>query len=259
MSGAEPKLAAVHGQNPERRQSTSQQRKNWGPACSPGAYERVDLHGEGRVTVDKRIVPAVEALSAVLAAHGYETRRADTGAYNCRPITGAKPPYDDDDLSLHAFGIAIDINWTTNGYGKPGRVSTDMPKAMTDAIKSITTNSGARVWEWGGDWTRNVDYMHFEIDCTPADLATGLRATPAKPAPPKGWLMALTDTEQQELLDKTRDIHKATVGDKSRLAGIRTDLTDVWREVIKARGGDGRGYLQRRLDDLAARLPKPKG
>lgn len=178
MTGAEPRVSPRHGVNPERRQSTSQQRKNWGPPCEPGAYQRVDLNGEGRVTVDKRCVPAVEALNKVLRAHGYATRREDTGAYNCRQITGGAG------YSLHAYGIAIDINWSTNPYGK--RLVTDMlgadgqDRSMVDAILAIRTSNGARVWEWGGDWTSNKDAMHYEIDCTPADLATGIAGRPSE-------------------------------------------------------------------------------
>lgn len=173
---------ARHGQNPERRQTTSQQRANWAPACAIDSVT-VDLHGEGRVTVDRRVVPAVEALNRVLAAHGYETRRADTGAYNCRRITGGTG------YSLHAYGIALDINWSTNPYGK--RLVTDMPREMVDDILAITTVTGARVWEWGGDWSGNKDTMHYELDCAPADLASGIRG----PRPPVSEEELIMDTE----------------------------------------------------------------
>lgn len=222
MSGAEPRLAAVHGQNPERRQTTRQQRENWAPACEPGRYQRVDLHGEGRVTVDKRIVPAVEALSAVLEAHGYETRRADTGGYNCRPITGGTG------YSLHAFGICVDINWSTNPYGK--RLVTDMPRAMVDDILAITTNSGARVWEWGGDWKPNRDAMHFEIDCTPADLATGLRATDNEEA--------LTVAERDDII--------------AALAGIRAEVAELKKAVVGSKDSKGRSRIDRMAEDSGA-------
>jgi hypothetical protein len=253
VNGAEPRLAAVHGVNVERRQSTSAQRKNWGPACEPGAYQRVDLNGEGRVTVDKRCVPAVEALSKVLRAHGYATRRADTGAYNCRQITGGTG------FSLHAYGIAIDINWSTNPYGK--RLVTDMlgadgqDRSMVDAILAIRTNNGARVWEWGGDWSGNKDAMHFEIDCTPADLATGLQGHD----PEEGFTMdAAAQAEFDKINARLDKIEGVIVDPKGRLAGIRTDLTSLVREVVTPRsdGGRGPGWLRRTLADFDERLPK---
>lgn len=149
--------------------STSQLRNAWAPACKPRSPQTVNLHGDGRVHVDGRVVPAVHALDAVLARWGYRTRRADTGAYNCRKITGGSG------YSLHAYGIAVDINWTTNPYGK--RLVTDMPAGMVAEIKAIRTGNGKQVWRWGGDYATNKDAMHFEIVCTPADLATGIKGT----------------------------------------------------------------------------------
>lgn len=147
--------------------TTTQLRAAWAPACRLQAPATITLHGGGRVHVDGRVVEAVRALDAILARHDYRTRRADTGAYNCRRITGGTG------YSLHAYGIAIDINWTSNPYGK--RLITDMPREMVAAIKALRTGNGRQVWRWGGDYTTNKDAMHYEIVCTPADLATGIR------------------------------------------------------------------------------------
>lgn len=155
--------------------TTSQLRAAWAPPCNSGSFVTISLYGEGRVTVDPRTTDAVAALDACLRAHSYETRKADTGAYNCRQITGGSG------YSLHAYGIALDLNWQTNPYG-PSLV-TDMPRAMTDAIQAIRTNNGCRVWEWGGSWSGNKDAMHFEMDCRPSDLATGIAGHLIPPAP----------------------------------------------------------------------------
>ena len=87
---------------------------------------------------------------------------------NCRDKTG-QPGV----KSQHARKIALDINWTTNPYGRVLR--TDMPRAMVDDILAIRTNNGKQVWTWGGDWSGNKDAMHYQIACSPADLATGIR------------------------------------------------------------------------------------
>lgn len=155
--------------------STSQLRVAWGPACALTAPTVVTLHGGGRVRVDGRIVPAVDALNRALTAHDYRTRQADTGAYNCRRITGGTG------YSLHAFGIALDLNWVSNPYGK--KLVTDMPRAMVDDILAIRTVSGRQVWRWGGDYVTNKDAMHYEVVCAPADLATGIVA-PVRDQPP---------------------------------------------------------------------------
>jgi len=146
--------------------NTSELRAAWSPACNGADMVTLELHGEGRVTVDRRMVDAVGALDACLIAWNYRTRAADTGAYNCRQITGGTG------YSLHAYGIALDLNWQTNPYGPT--LITDMPAGMVDDVCAIRTNNGARVWEWGGSWSGNKDAMHYEADCSPADLATGI-------------------------------------------------------------------------------------
>ena len=154
----------------------------WGPACRKVARPTIALHGAGKVTVDPRIVDAVRALNACLVRWNYRTRYADTGAYVCRQKVGGNG------YSNHSYGTALDLNWQTNPYGRVLR--TDMPAGMREAIKAIRTNNGRQVWAWGGDWRGNKDAMHWEIVCTPADLATGIRggtttggSQPPAPAP----------------------------------------------------------------------------
>jgi hypothetical protein len=105
--------------------STAELRILWAPACT-APFARLNLYGEGVVTVDVLIVDAVKALNAVLIDWDYRTRRADTGAYNCRQITGGT------NYSLHSYGTAIDINWQTNPYGH--HLITDMPIGMIEDL-----------------------------------------------------------------------------------------------------------------------------
>jgi len=53
-------------------------------------------------------------------------------------------------LSLHSWGIAVDINWATNAYGTEGDMHPD--------IVDIFEEAG---FTWGGRW-RKRDCMHFE-------------------------------------------------------------------------------------------------
>src|SRR5688572_19497505 len=101
--------------------STAELRIAWAPACS-GPFIKLYLHGDGAITIREATKEAFEALNAVLIKFDYETRKDDTGAYNCRIITGGTQ------YSLHAYGIAADINWLTNPYGSI--LITDMPIAM---------------------------------------------------------------------------------------------------------------------------------
>ena len=74
-------------------------------------------------------------------------------------------------LSLHARGLAIDINPLYNPYIQNGVImpANAMPYADRNAnfphkithddpcFKTFTKHG----WLWGGDWTENVDYQHF--------------------------------------------------------------------------------------------------
>ena len=147
--------------------STAELRRLWAPACTP-PFARMALHGSGVVTVDVLIVDALKALNRVLVDWDYRTRRADTGAYNCRTITGGRS------YSLHAYGIAVDLNWNTNPYGRT--LVTDMAIGMIEAIEGIRTAGGVQVWRWGGRYSNNKDAMHFEVVASPAELARGIQS-----------------------------------------------------------------------------------
>lgn len=54
-------------------------------------------------------------------------------------------------LSLHSWGLAVDVNAFENGLNKAPKLSAEFVKCFTDA--------GC---EWGGNWNRK-DGMHFQI------------------------------------------------------------------------------------------------
>jgi hypothetical protein len=147
--------------------TTAQLRKAWPAACGV-PLTGTDLVQGVRIQCHAQITTAVRALGLVMQAHGYAVRKGDTGAYNCRQITGGSGS------SLHSHGIAIDVNWNTNPYRGDNRLVTDMPRVMVTAILAIRTSNGKEVWGWGGNYRSVKDAMHYEIVCTPADLATGI-------------------------------------------------------------------------------------
>lgn len=153
--------------------TTAQLRVLWAPACT-GPFASVPLFGGASISVRASTVDAWVALNAVLAKWDYKATPPDCGAYNCRAITGGTQ------YSLHAYGIAADINWQQNPYGP--KLITDMPRGMVDEIKAIRTNNGVGVFRWGGDYSGNKDAMHYEIVASPAEIATGI-ATGSQPIP----------------------------------------------------------------------------
>lgn len=147
--------------------STTELRRAWDPPCNfPG--EVVEIVQGVKIYVNAKATSAFKALGRVFESHSYNVRPADTGAYNCRKITGGTG------YSLHAYGIAPDINWNTNPFRSDNRLITDMPTIMIEHITSIRTMNGRQVWGWGGHYRSVKDAMHFEIVCSPADLATGI-------------------------------------------------------------------------------------
>jgi hypothetical protein len=101
----------------------------------------------------------------------------NTSGFNHRPITGGGPP------SLHAYGLAIDINPMQNPYvdieaegvarysppagiryanrlatrpGKPARTG------MAEEVVSLFARHGFTVW--GGYWDAPLDYQHFQVE-----------------------------------------------------------------------------------------------
>lgn len=72
-------------------------------------------------------------------------RQRDTGAYNCRKTTSGRS------WSKHAYGCAIDANWSTNGYGKR---TCDHPAWFIAAMKRQGYGHGL-------DWSGTKDPMHY--------------------------------------------------------------------------------------------------
>jgi hypothetical protein len=67
------------------------------------------------------------------------------GCFNIRNKRGGRS------TSLHAWGIAIDVNAAWNGFGRPPQ----LPQAFIQCF----THSG---FDWGGTWAK-PDGMHFQL------------------------------------------------------------------------------------------------
>ena len=154
--------------------TTSDMRQLWHPPCGDSANDLSFGFWNGvYIAAHVAAAEAYEALDSVLEAWRYAPKKGQTWAHNCRRITGGSG------YSLHAYGIAVDINSVANPYG--GRLVTDMPRPMVEAIEAIRTKGGARVFRWGGDWDDNnrqddgsYDAMHFEMQASPAELRQGI-------------------------------------------------------------------------------------
>lgn len=120
--------------------------------CAQGASDRVTINFlGGSVTVHENVAPSLRRIDAAWqqrGGHGFY-RVTSVGAYNCRRISGSNR------LSVHSFGLAVDINPVQNPHTFPpqGRV-TDMPPNFVNMF----IQEG---WGWGGNWNSSKDAMHF--------------------------------------------------------------------------------------------------
>ena len=116
------------------------------------------------------------ALAAVFYHHDYPFREKWGGTLNCRKITGGN------NTSLHAHGVALDINPSKNGYRRTflgGLIQwgkqTDMSREMVRDAEAIRTVGGHRVTEWGGRWVNIKDPMHYQCSkCRRDQLERGI-------------------------------------------------------------------------------------
>ena len=150
----------------------------WGtvrfPAAAPFTRDYIDLpvHPVGR--------DAMRAFAAVLLHNDYPHRESIGGTVSMRNITGASDaqidlqvarqyPYA---ITIHATGLAMDVNPSKNAYG-PGHDELDATP-IPGQWKAIRTIDGFTVARWGGDWS-NDDGMHVEaIGCTRSQLSRGI-------------------------------------------------------------------------------------
>jgi D-alanyl-D-alanine carboxypeptidase len=93
----------------------------------------------------------------------------NTSAFNCRFVAGTSR------WSMHAYGLAIDINPIENPYvagdhvsppaGRPFADRSRDAKGMVHDGDEVVRAFAAIGWEWGGDWSGGVrDYQHFSVN-----------------------------------------------------------------------------------------------
>lgn len=91
------------------------------------------------------IQPLSKALQALISTGYVKELKTWDGCFNIRKKRGGST------MSLHSWGIAIDINAAWNCFGCT-------PKLSAGFVKCFTDNG----FDWGGTWTK-ADGMHFQL------------------------------------------------------------------------------------------------
>jgi D-alanyl-D-alanine carboxypeptidase len=107
----------------------------------------------GSVTCHRKMIPPLRAALGELARRGL-SRLVNPGDYaGCYAPRRIQPR---GQLSLHAWGVAIDLNASANPF--MGRSRQDRRLVRTMERHGFT---------WGGDWPTRPDPMHFELRSLP--------------------------------------------------------------------------------------------
>lgn len=92
------------------------------------------------------VLPLTQAFKNLIATGHVKEIKTWDGCFNIRKKRGLTS------MSLHSWGIAVDINAFENGLGKTPKLSAGFVKCFTDAG-----------FNWGGNFKSRVDGMHFEL------------------------------------------------------------------------------------------------
>jgi hypothetical protein len=93
----------------------------------------------------------------------------NTSGFNDRPVSGGSA------ISLHGYGLAIDLNPVQNPFVQRANGTikvnpkgsenylkrSDIRPGMAETVVNVFADNGFPIW--GGDWTNPIDYQHFQV------------------------------------------------------------------------------------------------
>jgi hypothetical protein len=91
------------------------------------------------------VAPLTQAFTNLISTGKVSELKTWDGCFNIRKKRGLSS------MSLHSWGIAIDVNAAWNQLNMVPKLTPEFVKCFTDAG-----------FEWGGTWTRK-DGMHFQL------------------------------------------------------------------------------------------------
>ena len=122
----------------------------------PGAKSNmvmVDFLGK-KVEVHKLIAGCLNAVANEIKTNKIQYEVKEIGGYRTEKGIGRASV----DAGYHWYGVALDINPSTNPYNDGGApMAHDIPQSVVDAFRH-------HGFSWGGNWSRPKDYMHFEFN-----------------------------------------------------------------------------------------------
>jgi hypothetical protein len=139
----------------------------------------------GRLVLNRRVARDVVTVFRRLYAARFPIRRMvpvsayggsdeasmaadNTSGFNCRYVSGTSR------WSMHAYGLAIDVNPVENPYVSDARVRPPAGRRYLDRTRrgpGMAVEGGVLVrafdavgWQWGGRWSGSSDFQHFSTN-----------------------------------------------------------------------------------------------
>jgi hypothetical protein len=92
------------------------------------------------------VVPLSNAFKKLIDTNCVDELKTWDGCFNIRKKRGLAS------MSLHSWGLAVDVNAFENGLGQN-------PKLSKEFVECFTSSG----FLWGGTWKNRCDGMHFEL------------------------------------------------------------------------------------------------
>jgi D-alanyl-D-alanine carboxypeptidase len=126
---------------------------------------------DGFVEVFRRLHAARYPIEQMRVARAEEMDAPPTGDGNVTGSFECRTAAESENWSMHAYGLAIDINPFQNPYLRGDLVLPELASAYTDrsdvrpgmivAGDAVTAAMADLGWPWGGNWKTRKDWMHF--------------------------------------------------------------------------------------------------
>ena len=101
------------------------------------------------------IEPLTKAFQNLIKTGLVKELKTWDGCFNIRNKRGARS------MSLHSWGVAVDLNSSDNQFGKTYEQLKKIGKnPFTDGFLQCFRSAG---FDCGGDWVKNPDRMHFQL------------------------------------------------------------------------------------------------
>ena len=171
---------------------------SWRPGCPVSPRDLRAIHlwyigfderaHAGEIIVNASVVERVIRVFAILYRARFPIRRMEpvdvfhgsdprsmaadnTSGFNCRRAVAPGPPQ----WSMHAYGLAIDVNTVQNPYVEAGvgvRPAagaayvnrSDIRPGMAYPGGILVSAFSSIGWGWGGYWAGSPDYQHFSVN-----------------------------------------------------------------------------------------------